>query len=70
MLFALISCMGFNENTVWLIELSSEISGDCSSTLEHNFFVEYESDNGDYVSVEDSKSIRHDGEVGPLQARV
>ena len=50
MLFVLISCMGFNENTVWLVELSSEISGDCSSTLEHNFFVEYESDDEDYVS--------------------
>ena len=52
MLLLFIGCTGLSENTVWLIELSSNITGDCSNTLEHNFILEEESYGGgqDYPS--------------------
>ena len=51
MLFLFIGCVGFTENTVWLIELSSNVTGDCSNNLEHNFIVEESSGGGgDYYS--------------------
>ena len=47
MIFFLIGCIGFTENTVWLIELSSNVTGNCSSNLEHNFILEEDTYEGD-----------------------
>ena len=51
MLLLFMGCLNLTDNTVWLVELSSNVTGDCSNSLDHNFFTEESSDGGgDYTS--------------------
>ena len=48
MLLLFMGCLNLTDNTVWLVELSSNVTGDCSNSLDHNFFTEESSDDGGY----------------------